>query len=124
MKYSLNDTFITEVYKQGQGLRAEIKNGFASVAQKSHLHGLKLLVDAKLTDGKTVPAGSVIYVAEDILSTQEWAKRIKKADFLEEQEFIMIQKQHVAAIDDLKEVKTTHFTMNLDDGEGTVEIHE
>jgi hypothetical protein len=97
MKYSLNDNLILEAYKQGQGLREEVSNGFAKVAQKVTLIGLKLMVPAKLSDGHYIPANSVAYIQEDLLMTQQWAKQVRKADF-SEKEFIVVNKANIVMV--------------------------
>jgi len=97
MKYSMNDTFIVEPYQQGQGLKSSVKSGFAYIAQKQNLEPLKLLVDAKI-DGEFILAGSTIYVAEDVLTTMDWAKKIKTSDLTDGKEFIIIEKRYVSAI--------------------------
>lgn len=96
---SLNDTFLVEPYEQGQGLKGNIKSGFAYIAQKQNLIGLKLVIDAKLSDGSVVKAGSKIYIAEDLLTTQEWAKKNKTADFTEGKEFVIVEKRFVTAVE-------------------------
>ncbi len=102
---SLNDFLIVEPYKQGQGLKAEVKNGFAFVKQKMELVPLKLLVEAKLTDGSYIPAGSSIYVQEEYLTTHEWAKKVKKAESaLGSQEFIIVELKYISMIDTHEQV--------------------
>ena len=64
--YSLNNRLILEQYKK-QELKAEISGGFAKMAHKVSLKALKVLVDAKLSDGSIVPAGSVAWVKEEYL---------------------------------------------------------
>ena len=50
MKTSYNDSLILETYKQGQGIKTEVKSGFAFVSQKSKLIGLKLLKNSGILD--------------------------------------------------------------------------
>lgn len=94
---SLNNLLILKPYVQGQGLKKEIKNGFAMIQQKTSLEGLEVLVDAKV-DGTVIPAGSIAYIPEDMLSTKEWAKQVRKAAALE-QEFIIVESRYVTFID-------------------------
>lgn len=94
--FAINNNLILEAYKQGQGLRDEVNNGFAKVAQKTTLVGLKVLADCHL-EGRYVPKGSLAYLPEDLLMTQAWAKQIKKADFVE-QDFIVVESRHIIAI--------------------------
>ena len=100
MKTSYNDQIITEVYKQGQGLKTEIRGGFAFVSQKTQLAGLRVLVDAKLNDGSFICKGSTIFVAEDELSTMAWAKTPKTAETLDTKEFIVVPLRNVVFVDD------------------------
>ena len=97
--FSLNDFLILEPYQQGQGLQAEIKNGLAFVRQKNELAGLKLLAEARLADGSYLPVGSTVYIPEEILSTAQWAKQIKKCQALGDRQFIVVEKKYVAMID-------------------------
>lgn len=96
---SLNDTLVLEPYQQGQGLKEEVRSGFAFVKQKNELFGLKVLVEAKLSDGSFVPANSIAYISEELLSTQQWAKNIKTCAGLSEKKFILVELKYVNMID-------------------------
>jgi hypothetical protein len=96
---SFNDTLILEPYQQGQGLKEEVRSGFAFVKQKSELFGLKVLVEAKLSDGTYIPAGSTAYISEELLSSQQWAKNAKTCAALGEQKFILVEMKYVNMID-------------------------
>lgn len=95
---SLNDTLILEPYQQGQGLKEEIRNGMAFVKQKTELCGLKVLVEAKLSDGSFIPAGSTAYISEELLSTQQWAKTVRTCAGLS-QKFIMVELKYINLVD-------------------------
>ncbi len=82
---SFSNKLIVEAYRPEGGLRSEIKNEFASVAQKNTLKGLKLLISAVLADDTYVPAGSIVYIKEELLVTQQWAKNILQSDTLKAQ---------------------------------------
>jgi hypothetical protein len=71
---SLNNKLIVEMYKK-EALRASEKNGFAFVSQKLTLKGLKVLMNAKLSDGTFIRRGSIAYVKEEILHTAAWAQK-------------------------------------------------
>lgn len=79
--FSVNNRLIVETYKK-EGLKTEIRNGFALIDQKVSLKGLKVLVDAKLNDGTIVPSGSTAYVKEETLHNAAWAKTPLKCDTL------------------------------------------
>lgn len=77
---SMNNRLIVEQYvNQGQ-LKATIQHGIAMVSQKVSLKGLKVLVDARLSDGVLVLAGSIAFIKEEKLHAQQWAKQIMECD--------------------------------------------
>lgn len=73
-KHTINNYIITEPYMGEKKIEAKISRGFAMVSQKTNLVGLKVLVDAHLADGVTIPQGSKVYIKEEVLYTQTWAK--------------------------------------------------
>jgi len=87
-KISLNNRVIVEMYKKGE-LRATEKNGFAFVAQKLTLKGLKVLMDAKLNDGTFIRKNSIAYIKEEALHTQAWAQKGLECDAVEGQFLIV-----------------------------------
>ena len=98
MVTSYNDRLILEAYLQGQGLKAEVKSGFAMVSQKKAVIGLTLLVDANLSSGKTLNKGSIVYFNEETLvDPNSGAKSVKKSDFIEG-EFIVMDFRHAVAV--------------------------
>lgn len=99
MIFSTNNQLILSTYKQGQGLQAEVKSGFAVVKQKNHLVGLSLLVEARLEDGSYLPVGSTVYIDEELLMTQPWAKKTKRMPALGDQDFLVVELRHAVAID-------------------------
>lgn len=107
--FSLNNRFIVEPYVTDRGLKATERNGFAMITQKISLKGLRLLVDAQLTgfgqqstayDGISasgplrVPAGSLIYIREELLHTQIWAQKPLECDSIEGK-FIIVDASNV-----------------------------
>lgn len=99
MSLSLNDFLLVSAYQPGQGLKQEIKNGFAYTKQRIDIVGLALIIDAKLKDGTFIPAGSTIYVDEELLTTSPWAKKIKRCEALGNQEFIVLEARNAIFID-------------------------
>ena len=71
---SLNDLVICKPKIDAGGIRQEVTNGFAKVIQKIEIVGLEVLVNAK--DG--ISKGDTVFVKEERLLTQQWAKNILK----------------------------------------------
>lgn len=78
--FSLNNRVVVEAYKTDKSLKATVSNGFAMVTQKIALVGLKVLVEAKLADGRIVPAGSTVFIRESLLHTSPWAQSALQSD--------------------------------------------
>lgn len=82
--FTINNKFIVEAYQTDRALRSVVNNGFAVVAQKVMIVGLKLLIDAVIQDSKEtsrlVPAGSLVYIKEEFLHTNPTVKRIYESD--------------------------------------------
>lgn len=76
---SINNRLILEQYVP-RAIEAKVSNGYASVAQKVTLAGLKLLVPGRLQDGTVIPAGSTAFIKETVLHVQPWAKDSFEAD--------------------------------------------
>lgn len=88
-QFSLNNRVIVEAYKTDKSLRANVSSGFATIAQKSALKGLKVLVSTTLSDGREIPAGSTAYIREEILHTAAWAKTPMDCESIEGQFFVI-----------------------------------
>ena len=94
-----NNKILVEAYDGSRGLRQEIRGGIAFVDNKSETIGLKVLADAILNNGDTVPAGSVAYIKENILAGPA-AKDIRTAKTaLGDSKFIEIDLQNICFID-------------------------
>jgi hypothetical protein len=76
---SFNNRLVVESYEK-QGLQSTVSNGFAFIQQKVTVKGLKVLLDAKLTDGTLIKKGSTAYIKEEALHTQPWAQKILESD--------------------------------------------
>lgn len=95
--YSLNNKLIVESYKK-EALRSKEVNGFAFVDQKLSLKGLRILVSAHLNNGQLfVKAGSLAFVKEDLLHTQQWAQKSYECDGIDGQ-FLIIDVNNVEFI--------------------------
>ena len=80
--FSLNNRFVVEAYFTDRALKAKETNGFALIQQKIELKGLRLLMDANLEDS-VVPKGSTIFIREEYLHSQPWAKKILESESVE-----------------------------------------
>lgn len=101
--YSTNNRFIVEPYKK-EAIRSNEKSGFAFIDQKIKLKGLKVLIDAQLiVNGVAilVKKGSVVYVKEESLHTQQWAQKYMECDSINER-FLIIDFSQVECIDSLE----------------------
>jgi hypothetical protein len=96
MMLSLNNKVVLEAYQQGQGLKADIKSGFAMVAQKKNIIPLKVLIGVVLSDGTRIEAGTKAYLSEEELSTQPWAKQVKQIpDILGDTPCILVDSKNI-----------------------------
>jgi hypothetical protein len=96
---SLNNKLLCEPYQGGKNIRAEVKSGFASVAQKNSLVPLKLLADAEFSrDGKAhqLPKGATLYFMEEVLTINNQYHNPVKSDLLKEP-FVVAEAAHVVA---------------------------
>jgi hypothetical protein len=96
MKSSIGNKVIVEAY-QKEGLKADVKNGFAMVQQKIHLKPLKVLVDACICVGNQtmmVKAGAHAFIKEESLHTQAWATKVLACDEIGVP-FIIVDLAHV-----------------------------
>ncbi len=93
--YSMNGRFIVESYKEDRGLKATVNNGFALVSQKVNVKGMKLLMDVRNADGGWIAyRGALVYIREEYLHSQPWAKKSFTSDGIEG-EFMIVEPQFV-----------------------------
>lgn len=95
--FSLNNRLIVEKYTKEALREDHSRKGFALIAQKTNLKGLKVLVDAKLSDGSTVKAGSIAFFKEEVLHTAPWAAKVWECPVLT-QPFIIVDLSQVEMI--------------------------
>jgi hypothetical protein len=85
--FTINNKFIVEAYNSDRALKSVERNGFATIAQKVTVVGLKLLMDAQIQETKElsrlVPKGSLVYIKEEFLHTNQGVKRIYESDAVE-----------------------------------------
>lgn len=93
---SMNNRLVVEPYVKS-ALQSTVTNGFAFITQKVTIKGLKVLMDAKLSDGTFVPKGSTAYIKEETLHTQPWAQKVLESDTLGVP-FIIVDLAHVEFI--------------------------
>lgn len=91
---SMNNKLVLAAYKK-EALRANVSNGFARPDQKVTVKGLEVLMDAKLSDGTLVPKGSLAYIREESLHTQQWAQKSYESDALPGISFIIVDSTSV-----------------------------
>lgn len=87
---------IVEQYTK-EGLRPDVRNGFAHLSQKIKSKGLKVLADAYIAVGNQsmfVPAGSLAHVREETLHNQQWAAKVLESEEIAEP-FLVIDVIHV-----------------------------
>jgi hypothetical protein len=89
-KVSLNK-FIIEPYLGDRSLRANTSSGFAMIEQRTAVKPFKTLMDAVLTLGHSAevfPAGSTVYIREELLFQPGWAQKIFNTD---EMRFMIVE---------------------------------
>lgn len=82
MNFSLNNRLVIEAYKTDRSLQGKVSHGFATIAQKTGLKGLEVLMDTTLVNGTRIRAGSKAYIREEILHTAPWAQHPLECDTL------------------------------------------
>lgn len=106
---SLNNRLILEPYTSDRTVKSTVGGGFALIQQKVSLKGLKVLMDANferlgtfsmdgITTPKMITRGSIAYIREELLFTQEWAKRLFECEGVEGK-FMIVDIAHVDFID-------------------------
>lgn len=98
--YSLNNRIIVEQYIK-EGLKAKIQGGIATPGQRDGLKGLRVLVDAFLSNGTTVtkvPKGATVYIREEVLHSHPWASKPLTSDKIEGK-FLIVELSYVEFID-------------------------
>lgn len=98
-KTSINK-FIVEPYLTDGALTAKESNGFALIQQKVGVKGLRLLVDAKIGVGQevvTFSRGGLVYIKEEFLHTQPFAKKILEHEDIGK--FIIVDLQYAEFVD-------------------------
>lgn len=84
---TLNNKLILEPYKGEHKVKASINTGFATVAQKSNLIGLKALSDGLISLGNShnveIKVGQIVYYEEEVLHASGWSKKAYSCDAIE-----------------------------------------
>ena len=85
MKYAVNGVLVLNPYKKSKQLEVqESIKGFASVANKTGMESLELLVDTFVSLGhnsmRTIPKGSKIFFKREILDVMPWSKVIYQTE--------------------------------------------
>ena len=92
---TVNNKLLVRPYKDGIGLKTEVKKGVAFVRQKINLIGVELVVDAKIND-KMYPAGSKVYLLEEHFAQGQYTIERQSPDI--EGPFVIIDSMHVVAV--------------------------
>lgn len=95
--FSVNNKLVLAPYTGSRELRKSVSNGFASVEQKQMLVGLEVLVQATLSNGEVVPAGSKAYINEATLFTGAFAKKVLTSDTFPGP-FMVVELSHIEYI--------------------------
>ncbi len=98
---SFNNKLILESYKHTE-IRPEGNKGWVQAAQKNSLKGLKVLIQAVLSDGTIVLKNSTAFIKEESLYTCVWAKAKLKCDTIPV-EFILVNMAEVEYIEPPRE---------------------
>lgn len=113
-KFSFNKFVVAPYVSDGTIKTATTgKTGFAVIEQKVSVKGLRLLVDLVLDgmhsriaiDGlsqsgpTTIKAGSTVFIREELLHTQVWAKAIYESEYIGK--FILVDKQYIEFVQPL-----------------------
>ena len=96
---SLDGIALCKPYKH-EGLKAEVKSGFASVSQKTGVVPLEAIVPGKVRDTMFMK-GQTIYVLEEDLVTAAWGKAVRRVEGQEES-FIIVPEKSIIAVSDLE----------------------
>lgn len=87
MKLSLNGNLILKPYTKTKELKqTQVVTGLAIMANKVGVEPLELLVDTVVTIGDTnveLPKGSKIYFTEEMLTVQQWPRKIFESEGFE-----------------------------------------
>lgn len=94
MKYTINNQLALTPYNHGQGLKSSVKSGFAIVEQKIRAIPLTVLVDAKLSSGEVIPAGSTAFVLEETLKNEQSTLKIRTGTLFDG-EYIVLDLRHI-----------------------------
>lgn len=98
MSFSLNNRLVLEVYVK-EGLKTKISGGIATPGQRDGVKGLKVLMDAYLSDGRYIPKGSTAYIREEVLHTHPWASKPLCSDFMSNIKFLLVESSYVEFFD-------------------------
>ena len=90
---SLNNRLVLEQYVK-EGLKAKFQGGIATPGQRDGVKGLKVLMEAKLSDGRYIAKGSLAYIKEEVLHTATWASKPLTCDAIPEK-FMIVELSYI-----------------------------
>lgn len=97
MTFSLNNRLVLEQYIK-EGLKSKISGGIATPGQRDGLKGLRVLVDAYLSDGRHIPRDSIAYIREEVLYTHAWASKPLSCVTMTEK-FLLVESSYIEFFD-------------------------
>lgn len=71
MIMSLNQKVLCSPYKGDRKPQAQVRNGLATVKQRTAIVALKVLADARINDQLTIKKGSLVHLHENLLATRQ-----------------------------------------------------
>lgn len=92
--------FILEPYHSDRALKATTGSGFAMIAQKVTLKPLKLLANFEghiNSSYISLQKGATVYIREELLHTQPWAKQMMECEGIEGK-FMIVDVQYIEMI--------------------------
>jgi len=84
---SLNGKLLLKPYEGERKIKANVSGGFATIAQKSSLIGLELLVDFQyvtMTHSERIEKGRFVYFQEELLYASDWARKTYECESVKE----------------------------------------
>jgi hypothetical protein len=91
---SYNRKLVCEPYVTAGGIQSEVKKGMTFIKQKSAVVGLKVLMDAQIDDKISIAKGSIVYLTEELLSTQPSYQKPLTSDAIKDP-FVVVDFGHV-----------------------------
>jgi hypothetical protein len=109
-----NGNIICKPHNLSGGLKSEVKAGFAFVQQKTDIVSLEVVMDCSILENPNhkqfIPAGSLIFVKEERLTTTPWGKTTMK---LSGKDVILVPGSEVIAISSQNQMPRAFWDSDL-----------